>query len=181
VKPGKAKVLSSKAEIPLVGSQRPTRPPDLMKGDLGRAWVVGAEWMYGGVAMDAKMLSSASRDCHCQATSRPALDYFARSFLPEVDRCSVAVVDSSGNTIMRIGRFGNVDDGRPLVLEGGPPHPRPIGGDEVALFWANHVATHTDRRLFIADQGNARIVCVKLDYHATERVALKDVPDKGRS
>ena len=49
---------------------------------------------------------------------------------------------------------------------------RSIGGDEVALVYAPYVATDTDRRLFIADAGNARIVSVRLDYHATERVAL---------
>ena len=41
-----------------------------------------------------------------------------------------------------------------------------------------YVGTHTDRRLFIADAGNARIVNVRLDYHVNETVALKDVPDK---
>ena len=56
--------------------------------------------------------------------------------------------------------------------------PRSIGGDEVGLFYACYVGTHTDKRLFIADAGNARIVSVKLGYHAEERVALKDVPDQ---
>ena len=59
-----------------------------------------------------------------------------------------------------------------------PPHPRPLGGDEVALMHACFVGTHTDRRLFIADYGNARIVSVKLGYHATEKVPLKDVADR---
>ena len=198
VKPGKAKLFSTKAAIPLTANTRPKRPPDLAKGDVGRAWVAGAEWMHGGVGMDTKVLSSASRDCHCQGTSRFDLDYFARSFLPEIDRYSVIVLDSSGNPILRIGRYGNVDDGRPCGtpsllsgksgqnarrrsagrLPGEPPNQRSIGGDEVALFWGNHVATHTDRRLFIADPGNARILSVKLGYHATEKVALKDVTEK---
>ena len=77
---------------------------------------------------------------------------------------------------MRIGRYGNPDDGMPLIAEGGPPRPRNIGGDEVALFHAGYLATHTDRRLFIADIGNARIVSVKLDYHAAETVPLTALP-----
>ena len=109
--------------------------------------------------------------------SRFTLDYFARSFAPEMDQYSVAVLDSSGNLITRIGAYGNVDDGVPLVAKGGPESPRSIGGDEVALFHAAYVGTHTDRRLFIADIGNARIVSVRLDYAATERVALRDVTD----
>ena len=63
------------------------------------------------------------------------------------------------------------------LAAGGPPSPRSIGGDEVALMYACYVATHTDRRLFIADAGNARIVSVKLGYHTEERVWLKDVPE----
>jgi phosphoribosylformylglycinamidine synthase len=55
---------------------------------------------------------------------------------------------------------------------GGPGNPRSIGGDEVALFHAAYVGTHTDRRLFIADGGNQRIVSVKLGYHAEEHVPL---------
>ena len=77
--------------------------------------------------------------------------------------------------ILRIGRYGNVEDGMPLDRKGGP-HPHSIGGDEVALVHGNHLAVDTDRRLFISDPANARILSVKLTYHATERIALKDVP-----
>jgi hypothetical protein len=172
----------------------------------------GAEWFYGGVGFAGKNSARAGGGCDCY-NARFALDYFARSFAPEVGHYSVAVLDTSGNLILRVGRYGNVDDGRPLVADGGPPSPRSIGGlarpvqsaasstrqvrgrgqssvvrqptapppaDEVALFHAQYLATDTDKRLFIADAGNARIVSVKLDYHATERVALKDVQNTGR-
>jgi hypothetical protein len=36
-----------------------------------------------------------------------------------------------------------------------------------------YLATHSDRRLFVSDVGNARVVSVKLDYHTEERMALK--------
>jgi hypothetical protein len=125
--------------------------------------------------------------CICWQHSRFTLDYFARSFAPEMDQFSIAVLDSSGNLIMRIGRYGNVDDGMPLRgqradEDGGPmlvpPNPRPLGGDEIALMHACHVATMTDRYLYIGDVGNGRIVQVKLDYHATETVALKNAPGR---
>jgi hypothetical protein len=94
---------------------------------------------------------------------------------------------------MRIGRYGNVDDGMPSTEYGirntegktsdGPmlvsPNPRPLGGDEVALMHPSHVATMTDRHLYIGDVGNARVVQVKLGYHAEEKVALKGVRDEG--
>lgn len=42
----------------------------------------------------------------------------------------------------------------------------------------NYVAAHTDRRLFVADAGNARIVSVKLGYHEEQTVALKGIPEE---
>jgi hypothetical protein len=73
-----------------------------------------------------------------------------------------------------------VDDGKPLVAAGGPPNPRSIGGDETALFFPAYLATHTDRRLFIADAGNSRIVSVKIGYITEEKVQLKDVGGAAR-
>ena len=114
--------------------------------------------------------------CHCTST-RFDLDLFGRSFAPEWMRGQVAVLDSNGNLILRVGRIGNVDEGKPLVTVGGPPNPRSIGGDETALFFPTDAATHSDRRLFVHDWGNARIVSVKLGYYAEEKIALKDVKD----
>ena len=154
--------------IPLTGAQSPERPPDVRIGRSGEAWIENAEWLYSGVGF--------CRTAPCQCWNcRFALDYLGRSFVPETPRSQFAVLDTNGNLITRIGRYGNVDDGKPLSpakLE--PPNQRPIGGDEVALMYANYVATHTDRRLFIADPGNMRIVSVKLGYHAEARIPLKD-------
>jgi hypothetical protein len=96
------------------------------------------------------------------------------------------VLDTNGNVIVRIGRYGNVYDGMPLVKpnpllqgrQGGqPPNPRPIGGDETAIMHAQAVAFATDQRLFIADSGNQCVRSVRLGYHTTERAALKDVAE----
>jgi hypothetical protein len=173
LRPG-TKFLSTNAVIPLPDGARPKRPPDLTDVDTcGTVWVDGPCWIRGGVAFDGKRFK-----CHCGSQSRPALDYFARSFLPEVDHYSVLVLDSAGNELLRIGRYGNVEDGVALVKEGGPPGPRSIGGDEVGLVHPQMLAVESDRRLFISDLGTARILSVKLSYHAEERVALKEVPDK---
>jgi len=212
--PARAKVVSAseRASVPLPEGTAPKRPPDFANGHVGRAWALGAAWCYGGVGFGGKNGGGrASGGCDCY-NARFALDYFGRSFAPETEHYSVAVLDTAGNLILRIGRYGNVDDGVPLVgATGGssarspsPPRgegrgegsgvsqpsplpgrererslPRSIGGDEVALCHPAYLATHTDRRLFIADPGNARILSVKLDYHTTERVALKDVKDGG--
>ena len=74
---------------------------------------------------------------------------------------------------MRIGQYGNIEDGVPLVKEGGPKNPTSISGDEVALFHAAYVATLTDKKLFIADAGNSRIVSVKLGYHEQKINTIK--------
>lgn len=169
--------------VPAEGAALPSRPPDMQN-----VWVEGAEWFYGGVGFNG---GASGASCICWNT-RPALDLYARSFLPEIDHFSVAVLDTAGNLILRVGKYGNVDDGAPMAnaergtgnaeltqdqRSGNAPRaalrvPRSLGGDEVALFHAPYLATHTDRRLFIADIGNARILSVKLGYHAEERIPL---------
>jgi DNA-binding beta-propeller fold protein YncE len=183
IKPGKMKGLAAaKAALPLPDSMRPKRAPDMTRPGI---WVQGAEWLFGPVGAEGHYGSGGK--CQCFVTGRFTLDYFARSFAPEVDRFRVVVLDTNGNVILRIGRYGNVDDGMPLVKSdpartsrqgGQPPHPRAIGGDETAIMHAQAVAVHTDRRLFVADSGNQCVRSVRLGYHATERVALRDVPDE---
>jgi hypothetical protein len=184
VRPGKMKALVLKGIIPLPEAMRPKRPFDMTRPGI---WVGGAEWLFGPVGGDSHYGSGGK--CHCGHLGRFALDYYARSFAPEIDRFRVVVLDSGGNVILRIGRYGNADDGVPLVkpdpsltCEQGaqPPDPRGIGGDEVAIMHAPVVAVHSDRRLFVADEGNQCIRCVKLDYHAEARVTLKDVPDRAK-
>ena len=165
VKASKAKVITTfRPELPIEKAGYPKR-----KMDIAGAWVENAEWFYGGVGFNGGKSGSS---CICW-NARPALDLFARSFLPEIDHFSIAVLDSNGNLITRIGQYGNVDDGKPLVNAGGPKNTNSIGGDEVALFHAAYVATHSDKRLFIADAGNSRILSVKLNYHTNSTTALK--------
>ncbi|MCX7803906.1 MAG: hypothetical protein N3A38_01820 [Planctomycetota bacterium] len=158
--------------IKLTGADRPRRPPDAFLYD-ANFWIEGAEWLYGGVGFCGKNVICSCWNC------RFAFDYFNRSFAPEVDRCRVAVLDSNGNLVLRIGRYGNVEDGRPLDPSGGPPSVRSIGGDEVALCYAPYLATLTDRRLFVADPGNGRILSIRLGYRAEEKVPLANVPEGG--
>ncbi len=158
VKAGKAKMISAggNVPVPIAKDAYPKRPQDFVGG-----WIEDKEWMYGGVGFNG-LNSGAS--CICW-NARPAVDFFSRSFLPEVDHFSVAVLDTNGNLIMRLGQYGNVDDGKPLVEGFGPKKVNSIGGDEVAIFHAAYLATFSDKRLFISDGGNSRILSVKLDYH----------------
>jgi hypothetical protein len=129
-------------------------------------WVEGVEAMYGGIG---SFHTNLGQRCMCH-DSRFAFDFFARSFRPELDHYTVAVWDARGNLIVRIGQYANADSA-------GPQSRIPLGSDEVGLLDPRYLATHTDRRLFIADPGNARIVSVRLNYHATEQVSVKDVQE----
>jgi len=158
--------------VPLVlpVGDEPKRWPELY--GMGNVWVDDYEWMYGGVGFSGKHLPTPGAGCCCWH-SNFALDYFGRSFATEIDQYCVAVLDSNGNLITKIGKYGNLDDGLPLIKEGGSPNPKSIGGDEVSLFHACYVATHSDNRLFIADYGNGRVVSVKLNYHKNVSLEFK--------
>jgi len=182
-KGGRLLMSGKRAAIPLPDDLKPARPRDVS----GR-WVEDAAWYYGGAGHAGFNTPHAGGGCACWYC-RFTLDYFARSFVPEMDQYSVAILDASGNLITRVGTYGNVDDGVPLIAKGGPANPRPLGpstgsgqaSDQVALFHAAYVGTHTDRRLFIADLGNARIVSVTLGYQSEAGVALRDVPDRSEA
>jgi len=70
-------------------------------------------------------------------------------------------------------------DGKPYD----PTRQRDASGTLIKVRAGNvacYVATHTDRRLSIADAGNARILSVKLGSDTTYAKALKDVPERGK-
>ncbi len=170
-KPGAGKLYSQKKCLVALNSlNRPKGDPDLASDQAGSVWVEGAEWMYSGIGH-----AHPSAPCQCWNT-RFDVDYFGRSFLPETDRCQVAVLDTNGNLMMHIGRYGNVDDGMPLVTHANPrlkiPNPRSIGGDEVSFVYPAYTATHSDHRLYVADPGNSRIVSIKLGYHSSHLTPL---------
>ena len=144
----RARLLSNDelAPLPLSDATRPSRSPDLTGPCLGQAWIEGAEWMVGGCGLKSGRNG---------ARSGFALDLNGRCFVPRTDRYDVVVLDGNGNTIRRIGRYGNVDE-----------------RDAIALFHPTSAAVHTDRRLVVADPGNARVLSVKLGYAVHARVRL---------
>lgn len=158
--------------VPLTMETLPKRNPDTSGGNFvhGKKWMLGADWFYGGAG-------NVGLSCTCYHT-RFCLDTLARTFVPEPDLYSVAVLDSNGNLIVRIGKYGNTDDGIALVPNPAIPNPRSIGGDEVPLFYPAYVGVDTERRLYISDIGNSRIVTVKLGYQKESKVELKNVPDQ---
>jgi hypothetical protein len=178
LKPRSRFLSAGEAIIPLPAGTRPDRPEDFLREGSLPMWIESAQWMYGGVGLSTRGMLWGN--CHCFANSRFGFDYFARSFVSELDRYRVSVLDTNGNVIARIGRYGNADDGKPLVAAHASPAARSIGGDEVSLMQPLFLAVETGQRLFVADIGNYRVFSVKLGYHTEEKVALKDVPDDKR-
>ena len=157
-RPGKGRLVTAAGPlVPL--KERPKRGPEIQS-----TWVEDAEWLYGGAA------TGSNTHCWCRH-GRFQTDYFGRVFVPEADQYSTAVLDPNGQVILRIGQYGNVDSAGPKSLV-------PLGGDGVALFDANFLATQTDKRLFVADVGNGRVFAVKLWYERTGKEPLIDADER---
>ena len=103
-------------------------------------WVEGAEWIYAGASPIV-----VQRPCSCY-TMRPTLDWYKRSYVPEAYRHSIGVLDTAGNLILHIGRYGNLDSGQ------GPKSRIPVGGDDIAMSFVENVTT-TDNYLCYDDFG----------------------------
>jgi hypothetical protein len=145
----------------------PGRPADLAHpaeggfggylGEAGEVWAEGVEWMYAGAT------GIVAEHCDCPQM-RASLDWYKRSFVPEAYRHSVGVLDTNGNLICHVGRYGNFDsDGRPGSLV-------PPGGDGIALTRGVYVSV-TDNYLVIEDWGQ-RLIVARLNYHVEEEAGI---------
>jgi hypothetical protein len=142
--------LMPKAAVPMPEDIRPKRPMELDGG-----WVQGTEWLYAGAS------PIIAGGCSCQ-TMRHHTDWYKRSFVPEAYRHSVAVLDTAGNLVMHIGRYGNFDDaGR--MKPGTPDIP----------MTAVRFVSATDNYLAFADYGERRVI-LRLEYHAEETVGIAE-------
>ena len=75
-------------------------------------------------------------------------------------------MDMNGNPICEIGRYGNAD------TRGPKDSTVRIGGPEIAIAHCSYLTVLSDRWLYIGDDGNGRIIRVRLGYRAEERVPL---------
>lgn len=169
-KPNKGKIITNgefRVPVPLKNNQIPKVPFQISSKTQPRAWVNDVEWMFGGVGYSS-----------WEWSSRFALDLYGRSFVPETDHFSIAVLDTNGNIITRIGKYGNLEDGKPLIPDPDIKNTRSIGGDEVAIMHSSFVSVQSDKRLFISDPGNRRITSVKLNYTTEERLSLQEIITK---
>jgi hypothetical protein len=84
-------------------------------------------------------------------------------FAPDPFRFSVEMLDTNGNQIARIGRYGNADSAGP-----GSKVPDP----EIALAWPNFVSV-AGGKVYVCDSNNRRITVVRFDYGAEETCETK--------
>jgi hypothetical protein len=151
-------------KAPVAMDAPPARPPDLMDSPtpslFGKeywAWLEGAEWLYAGAS------PITCNTCACPQ-QRPHTDWYKRTYVPEAYRHSIGIVDTGGNLIMHLGRYGNLDSGD------GPKSRIPAGGDGIGMFLVRFVSG-TDNYLVFDDYGE-RLVVLRLNYHAEETVEI---------
>jgi hypothetical protein len=114
-----------------------------------------AAWTYTGHA------PCCPSDCGC-AQSRFSGDLFGRLYVPAMQLYSVMILDANGNKIVRLGRYGNADcQGKGSLV----PEP------DIGLHWVLAVAA-SDRALYIADNGNRRVLKAAIGYAAEETVPV---------
>jgi hypothetical protein len=129
----------------------PPGGPDYRSGYLyHKCTVAGARWRYAGMGIvPASERYWGDPSCVC-LTSRLAVDPYGRVFAPNCFRFCVEVVDTNGNRIERVGRYGNADDRGPAIHFAWPAFVDVAGG-----------------KLYVADSVNRRISVVAFDHAAT--------------
>jgi hypothetical protein len=148
----------------------------------GKVGFENMAWDYPGIS--PQPLGGGKAGCTCWRSVFD-LDKFDRSFVPSSQTCTVTVLDSNGNIILRIGGYGNADsrgkDSPIIDPESGEFRPRresdpkdllsPLAKPEIAFLEPSMTAV-TDEVLYVIDRGNERIVRITLGQHAEETVPL---------
>jgi DNA-binding beta-propeller fold protein YncE len=125
--------------------------------------VAGAKWRYQGMGpIPGTDGPSGDPGCVCY-NSHLAVDPYGRVYVPNVFRFSVEMLDTGGNSIARIGRYGNADSAGP-----GSKVPEP----EIAFAWPAFVS-EAGGKLFVGDAVNHRVVVVKFDHAAEETCEIQ--------
>jgi HEAT repeat protein len=114
----------------------------------------GAAWAWFGVSMIQPALN---RNNYCMCWHpRFDVDDFSRVFLPDQLRCRIVVLDTNGNQITSIGRYGNVDDKGPDV---------PLADPRTVMV--------SDRTIYIGDMSNNRIARANITYRSSKSLAVE--------
>lgn len=162
----------------------PAGAAEYMSGYLyNRVKATGLQWRYPGMGI----VPSSERQwgdpaCVCMG-SRLSVDRYGRVFMPNCFRFCVEVLDSAGNRLLRVGRYGNADDGRQSRIADlglrnaatAAQHRSAVQEDpqseirnpqsEMYFAWPAFVSAAGDR-LFVSDSVNRRVSVIAFDYAA---------------
>jgi hypothetical protein len=140
-------------------AEAPAEAPAFKSGYLAKdVKVSGALWIRPSTTYAGSHdFGTDGANCMC-ISSRMALDDYGRLYAPDPFRFCVTVLDPGGNTITRIGSYGNLDSAGPASRV---PEP------EIAFAWPRYVALMKDR-IVVSDAVNRRLVVVGLGSAAEE-------------
>jgi hypothetical protein len=115
--------------------------------------ITGAEWIRPGFSV----MTAQAGPCRCGcATGRFDLDPFERLWIPDAIRSRVDVVDTNGNTLLVVGKFGKISES---------------SGEKIRWGYPKMVAA-TDEGCYVMDFAGGRALKLKLGYRVQEDVPL---------
>ena len=124
-------------------------------------WQEGVEWEFLGVSLASGRYNLSHSGCTC-SNCRISVDDFGRTYVPAAHRSCVRLIDTAGNEILRIGRYGNADSTGPgtALPEAGIPMRYPI-------------ATALSKQfLYVAEWRYGRIFKIALGYQRQQEVPV---------
>ena len=89
-----------------------------------------------------------------------AVDPFGRTFFPDPFRGSVEVIDTNGNHLLRIGKYGNPDDARPGST-----------GTDIRFGWPGFVS-QARGTIYVSDCVNRQVAVVGITYDETAEIPI---------
>ena len=136
----------------------PENAPEYRTGYLmQRVKVTGAEWRYPGMGiMPSSERQWGDPSCVC-ISSRLDVDPYGRVYMPDPFRFAVEIVDAAGNRIVRVGEYGNADDGK----------------SGIHFAWPSGVDYGPDGKLYVIDCANTQLTIVDFEYADRGKCRIK--------
>ena len=116
--------------------------------NLRKVRLEGPLWTFVGITP----ITTQTMSCICQQ-ARISVDAWGRVLVPQTHRQSVLVLDPQGNTVLRVGKFGNAET-------------------KGLFFTTPKYVAASDTGLYVADRALGRVLKAKLSYEVEEEAPL---------
>ncbi len=120
------------------------------------AWLEGVEWEFPGSSPAWGRFSKGHEACICFSL-RFCADDFGRIYVPAAHRNTIRMIDTAGNEVLRIGRYGNLDSGPSARLK-----------EPNIPLWFPTATALSKRYLYVVEARLARVLRIKLGYAVEE-------------